>query len=400
MEEISTQKVAKLLSNPAELRPQSVEMMETLRWKPSVSEQRTVKSELSSIEGAAIEKLILSKRKSNFIRVREQLKPYLMAKYGMIGTFIERDEYPPYPAIPGDDDPVFRGLSAADRNKLKEKMLSSRAKYHDKFEEDKVKIFGDLLKVTPQDGIETMAQRPEWAEIYEAKDPRRLWNVIKSVFGRPGIAENIHRQKTMMEDEYYGCKQFPNESDKDYLDRFVLASQNLEQLGEEYRVREADQSRRFVMNLDVRHKDMIAGILNGVGGGMPTTVAAAYNLISKWVSRDTAAVSSEEMMRVPIAFYSDEREYGLCEESEIEERASEKPRFRGECYVCGKAGHKAYQCKQKKSSRQSSRDEREYGLCEESKTDERASEKPRFIGECYVCGKAGHKAYQCKQKKI
>ena len=81
MEEISTQKVAKLLSNPAELRPQSVEMMETLRWKPSVSEQRTVKSELSSIEGAAIEKLILSKRKSNFIRVREQLKPYLIAKW-------------------------------------------------------------------------------------------------------------------------------------------------------------------------------------------------------------------------------------------------------------------------------------------------------------------------------
>ena len=53
----------------------------------------------------------------------------------------------------------------ADRDKLKEKMISSRAKFHEKFEEDKVKIFGELLKVIPREGLETMSQRREWAEI-------------------------------------------------------------------------------------------------------------------------------------------------------------------------------------------------------------------------------------------
>ena len=113
MEGFSTQKVAKRISNPAELRPQSKEKAAT-RWQPSVSEQRSARIEMSTIEGAAIEKLIFNKRRSNFIRVREQLKPYLIAKYGMIGTFIERDDYPPYPAIPADNAPVFIRISRKD----------------------------------------------------------------------------------------------------------------------------------------------------------------------------------------------------------------------------------------------------------------------------------------------
>jgi hypothetical protein len=171
---MSTQKVAKRLSNPAERRAQQGDAQTTRRWQPSSGEQRVAKSQQSAIEGANVEKLIFNKRQSNFIRVREQLKPYLISKYGMIGTFIEKDDYPPYPPIPANNAAVFQGLSVADRDKLKEKMISSRAKFHEKFEEDKVKIFGELLKVIPREGLETMSQKREWAEINDAKDPRRL----------------------------------------------------------------------------------------------------------------------------------------------------------------------------------------------------------------------------------
>ena len=360
MEGFSTQKVAKRISNPAELRPQSKEKAAT-RWQPSVSEQRSARIEMSTIEGAAIEKLIFNKRRSNFIRVREQLKPYLIAKYGMIGTFIERDDYPPYPAIPADNAPVFQGLSGADRNKLKDKMLNSRAKYHEKCEEDKVKIFGEMLKIIPHDGLEAMKQRDGWTEIDEEKDPRRLWLMIKTVFGGPGIADNINQQKTLVEDEFYGCKQGPHESDKDYLDRFVLAAQNLQQLGEDYAVEETDKARRFLMKLNAKHSEMVADLLNGVGGGMPQTVAAAYSKISSWVSGDRAPEANGDT-RVPTAFFGDEIDERMIEEPDnakseddayVGQRDNERPTFTGECYVCGKKGHKAYQCKMKKSNQQS-----------------------------------------------
>jgi hypothetical protein len=58
----------------------------------AVDKQRVVKAHQSAVEGAYVEKLIFNKRQSNFIRVSEQLKPYLISKYRMIVTFIERDE--------------------------------------------------------------------------------------------------------------------------------------------------------------------------------------------------------------------------------------------------------------------------------------------------------------------
>jgi hypothetical protein len=335
MEGFSTQKVAKRISSPAEPRPQMRQRPAAPRWQPGVSEQRAVKTEMS-----------------------EQLKPYLIAKYGMIGTFIEREDYPPYPAIPADTAPLFQGLSVADRNKLKEKMLNSRAKYHERCEEDKVKIFGEMLKILPQDGLETMKQKTEWADINETKDPRRLWNLIKAIFGGPGIADNVNRQKTLTEDDYYCCVQGPHESDKDYLDRFVLAAQNLEQLGAEYAVSDVDKARRFIMKLNAKHNEMVADILNGVGGDMPQTLTAAYSKVSSWVSGDKAPEASGDT-RVPTAYYGDESDKETGEEQDavnIEDNAyvgqqdNERQKFKGECFVCGKTGHKAYQCKMKKSN--------------------------------------------------
>ena len=119
----------------------------------------------------------------------------------------------------------------------------------------------------------------------------------------------------MVEDEFYGCKQGPHESDKNYLDRFVLAAQNLEQLGEEYAVSE---TQRFLTKLNVKHSEMVADLLNGVGGGMPQTadsgsVAAAYSKISSWVSGARAPEANGDT-RVPTAFFVDESDERMNEE--------------------------------------------------------------------------------------
>ena len=94
-----------------------------------------------------------------------------------------------------------------------------------------------------------------------------------------------------------------------------LAADAMKELGDAYKVADADQARHYLMRLQPQHAEMVATLLNEESTKpLPATLAAAaYAKTVSWVKAASRQSAMMDDRRVPTAYLAEEDEGGLEE---------------------------------------------------------------------------------------
>ena len=242
-------------------------------------------------------------------KFKEQVDVYLTKTYGLNGDFVAYDKYHEYEPVPE------RGRGENEQAHLLK--LKSYQKKMDDLDQDKPKMYGDLIGNLSPESLQKVMSTEGWKEIERSRDPLRLWLKIKETHlaaddSIPIVAIIEAKQR------YYQLNQGANESIVQFLKRHEDSIQAISALIEGYveqvKARappvgvppavgvveipdpeiptDAEQAALFIKSLDKsRYSGYRANLLNLVKSGVrahyPKTLMEAFSDANDYVVTTT-----------------------------------------------------------------------------------------------------------------
>ena len=339
-------------------------------------------------------------RQNNIIQWRDEMYTLLTTKYGSTGSFLmtdvayvnplphERDYNPFYvePAEGPDEDdedldedddeedeavaaPVVAApepqITPALLAKLQEGAYDSRRKLILQQRLDLKTSFSFLIGYLSPESLAKLKEEPDWDETYLALDTIKLWRYIRRshlthIYANDDEMStlNIHDQSL----RYNNLRQ----GDRELISAFKTRFDNQVKSNEGVGIPEISDALRamdFIGKLDPkRYNSMLTCMRNSsaqnLPGSYPKTLAGAYRTASTWtrdgvvvpLGTDTHSAFLSDSIFVTSAKDSTDKDPAKDSKAPADKKNKKSSLSTLMCFVCGKFGHGARDCSQRKTA--------------------------------------------------
>ena len=322
-------------------------------------------------KGPPSDSLLRHGKYNNVVSWNLDMRTSVGEKYGMTALFLTTDKRyePPLPrasdytvAYPvGEAEAV--SVTNALTTKMKENYFNARMKKIIQQRDDEAKIWSVMWLRMSQTSQAKVQELPEYEAANLSKDCVLLWDMIRRTHlthvygeGDPLQLLNVKEQ----ENRYEALRQ----GEREFLSNFQVRFESQVKACVGAGVPDVTASKRamdFVYKLDARrYGAMVSSMRNAASKldptAYPTTVIDAIRRANNWVNEDPGFVKpSGNTIDTHSAFVTETEPTDKPEGKSVTDKPADgevkkKDKSGVECFVCGKMGHYARECKKKKST--------------------------------------------------
>ena len=301
-------------------------------------------------------------RNNNIIQWQENVDNYIATRYGLTGKFMSTNvryvipapreaDYIDFPEPEEGEDPL-PNLPATLVAELRKSAYESRRKAVETQRSDERLIYGIMWGKMSEASQSRVREEAAFNEAYQTLDCVQLWTLIRRTHlthafgdGDPMAVVNTQAQEA----RYFSMKQNEKEPISAFKTRFDHQIKANTGAGVPA-ITEARRALDFIMKLDNRRyrsmrSEMQNNALCGSATAYPQTLADAYRISAGW-NVDFSTRNGDENLS---AFLADETRTSK-HKGKTAKRSEKMPESKDDriCYVCGKEGHIARVCPEKK----------------------------------------------------